>query len=50
VIKIEDKYFVWLKERRKIITEKVQDEFFKDIMLKMHDEYAEQYICLNGEK
>jgi hypothetical protein len=50
VIEIEDKYFDWLKERRKLIIEKVQDTFFKDIMLKIHNEYAEQYVCLRGEK
>jgi hypothetical protein len=45
-----DSYLNWLKERRKSISEKVQDPFFKDILLRIHNEYAEQYICLLGGK
>jgi len=50
VIRIGDKYLIWLKERRKLIIEKVQDEFFKDIMLKIHNEYEKQYTILKKEK
>lgn len=44
-----DNYFDWLIERKHKI-EKVNDDFIKKIFLKIHDEYAENYIIMRKEE
>ena len=46
----KDNYLEWLKNRKKNIVENVNDEFFRKILLEIHNDYAEQYICLKGEQ
>lgn len=46
---MEDKFLSWLKERKKKIEDNIDDELFKKVLLEIHNDYAEQYICLRRE-
>jgi len=45
---MKDKYLEWLKNRRKKIIEQTHEDF-RDMFLKIHDTYAEQYIILKNK-
>lgn len=44
----EDRYYEWLKERKKVILE-IKDLNLRSSLMNIHNEYVEQYICKKKE-
>lgn len=44
-----DKFFVWLKDRKKVISQ-ISDDSLRKPLLDLHDEYVTVYIAVRDEK
>lgn len=45
----QDKFMKFLNERKRLIEEKITDKFYKKILLDLHSDYVEHYVCLKGK-